>query len=194
MGKPTGLSKEQRRALDRLRAVPGIERFYLAGGSAIATHLGHRRSLDLDLFSVSPDVDLAGVADAVRSVAPKLRALSLTDASLRMVIDGVPVDIVRYPYALLEPPEPGPAAFPTAGLRDLAAMKLAAIARRGLRRDFWDLHAIIEAGISLQEAASAYVARFGVKDADLYHVLRSLTYFDDAEKDPVYPEGLSPQR
>ena len=38
MGKPTGLAKEQRRALDRLRGVPGIERFYLAGGSAIASY------------------------------------------------------------------------------------------------------------------------------------------------------------
>lgn len=194
MGKPAGLSQAQRRALDRLRSILGSERFYLAGGSAIATHLGHRRSLDLDLFSVSPKVDLAAVAEAVRSVEPKLRALSLTDASLRMVLNGVPVDIVRYPYRLLEPPSPGPEAFPTAGLRDLAAMKLAAIARRGLRRDFWDLYAILGVAFSLREAASAYVARFGAKDADLYHVLRALTYFDDAEKDPVYPEGLSPQK
>ncbi len=51
MGKPTGLAKEQRRALDRLKTVPGLKNFYLAGGGGIAYHLKHRRSLDLDLFS-----------------------------------------------------------------------------------------------------------------------------------------------
>lgn len=166
MGKPVGLSKEQHRALGRLKAVAGLDRFYLAGGTAIATHLLHRRSLDLDLFSVSPDVDLATVADAVRRGVPKVRALSLTDASFRMILEGVPVDIVRYPYALLEPPEPGPQAFPTAGLRDLAAMKLSAISRRGLQRDFWNLYAIVQESLSLRDAANACIARFGVKDVE----------------------------
>ena len=36
----------------------------------------------------------------------------------------------------------------------------------------------------------AYVRRFGVAEADLYHVLRSLTYFEDAERDPILPRGM----
>jgi hypothetical protein len=73
-------------------------------------------------------------------------------------------------------------------------MKLAAIARRGLRRDFWDLYAIAESGLTLRGAAAAYVKKFGVEEVDLYHVLRALTYYEDAEKDPVYPGGLTPRR
>lgn len=65
--------------------------------------------------------------------------------------------------------------------------------RRGLRRDFWDLHAILHAGITLGAAADAYVRRFGVSAADLYHVMRALTYFADAERDPP-PDGLSAER
>src|SRR5262249_48032702 len=106
----------------------------------------------------------------------------------------VPVDLVRYPYAPLEPPEAGREAIPVAGLRDLAAMKLAAVSRRGLRRDFWDLYALAPGGLPLKEATQAYAAKFGAKEADLYHVLRALTYFDDAEKDPEYPRGLSARR
>ena len=49
-----------------------------------------------------------------------------------------------------------------------------------------------EAGLSLRETAIAFLARYGVSDADLHHVLRALTYFEDAEKDPVYPRGLTP--
>jgi hypothetical protein len=191
MGKPTGLAKEQRRALDRLRGLRGIERFYLAGGSAIAVHLHHRRSADLDLFSLSAGVDLSALASVARATVPDLAVLGATDASLRLLVGEVPVDIVRYPYAPLEAPKVGLEAFPVAGLRDLAAMKLAAIARRGLRRDFWDLYAIIEAGLPLREATDAYVTKFRTAESDLYHVLRSLTYFEDAEKDEVYPRGLS---
>lgn len=191
MGKATGVAKEQSRALGRLKGVPGIERFYLAGGTAVAVHLHHRRSLDLDLFSVSGDVDLVALAEALRVAVPDLQVISMTDAALRVRVGEVPVDIVRYPYAPLDAPAPGPEEFPTAGVRDLAAMKLAAIARRGLRRDFWDLFALAEGGLSLRDAAAAYVAKFGVTEADLYHVLRSLTYFEDAEKDPVYPRGLT---
>jgi len=191
MGKPTGLAKEQRRALDRLKGVPGIERFYLVGGSAIASHLHHRRSIDLDLFSLSKDVDLSTLAASIREEVPDLEVVGASEVSLRLRLGEVPVDIVRYAYAPLEAPQVGAEAFPIAGLRDLAAMKLAAIARRGLRRDFWDLQAIAEAGLSLQEAADAYVAKFRLAESDLYHVLRALTYFTDAEKDPVYPAGLT---
>lgn len=55
MAKATRLAPEQLRALDQLRRIPSIEQFYLAGGSAIAWHLGHRQSVDLDLFSRSPE-------------------------------------------------------------------------------------------------------------------------------------------
>lgn len=43
MAKATGLAAEQRRALDRLSKLKELRAFYLAGGSAIALHLGHRR-------------------------------------------------------------------------------------------------------------------------------------------------------
>ena len=75
MGKPTGLAKEQRRALDRLKGVRGIERFYLAGGSAIASHLHHRRSADLDLFSLSKDVDLFTLAASLREKEPEFEVV-----------------------------------------------------------------------------------------------------------------------
>jgi hypothetical protein len=79
-----------------------------------------------------------------------------------------------------------------AALRDLAAMKLSAIAKRGIKRDFWDLHQIVNASaVSLNLAFDSYVEKFGVRQADLYHVMRSLTYFDDADAEQVFPAGLT---
>jgi hypothetical protein len=94
----------------------------------------------------------------------------------------------------LENPRPGPAGFPVAGLLDLAVMKLATIARRGMKRDFWDLYEILaKSEITLKSALDGYLRRFGKLESDLYHVIRSLTYFADAEKETIAPAGLSPE-
>jgi len=61
-----------------------------------------------------------------------------------------------------------------------------------IRRDFWDLHEILRSGtVTLESALSSYSRRYGVKESDLYHVIRSLTFFDDAEADALMPEGMS---
>jgi hypothetical protein len=71
-------------------------------------------------------------------------------------------------------------------------MKLSVIAKRGIQRDFWDLHEIVVTSpIDLNRAFDSYVEKFGVSQADLYHVMRSLTYFDDADKEHVFPAGLT---
>ncbi len=189
MGDSPRLSDQQRRALDRLSALPLMASFYLAGGTALGVHLGHRRSVDLDFFSRTPDADLDAVKAAVASGFDRVEVVSQTDASLHLLCDGLPVDFVRYPYPLIEPP--GEAfGLGLAGLRDLAAMKLAAISRRGLRRDFWDLREVLRSGLTLRACCEAYQQRFGVREADLYHVFRALTYFADADRDPVLPAGL----
>lgn len=185
------LTREQRRALDRLIAARPEPAVYLAGGCAVAVHLGHRRSRDLNLFSFA---ELSFEPYRALTASPDVAILAETDAALSLRVGDVPVDIVRYPYPLVDPPIVGPGGAPTAGLRDLAAMKLAAIAKRGLRRDFWDLWAIVNAGVTLVEAGEVYKRRFGRSQADLYHVWRALTFFDDAEREPVFPEGLSARR
>jgi hypothetical protein len=70
-------------------------------------------------------------------------------------------------------------------------MKLAAIARRGLRKDFWDLYAIVKAGTGLAAVGRDYVEKYGRTQADLYHVARALTYFDDAEREEALPDGMT---
>jgi hypothetical protein len=179
------------RALDLVAAAVGTETVYIAGGSAVAHHLQHRVSRDVDLMTYQPDVDLADVRHRIAREIRDLEVRAETEVALHLLIAGVPVDVVRYPYPLLDPPVDGPAGFKVAALRDLAAMKIAAVARRGIRRDFWDLHEIVTRTMRLEEALDAYHARYGVEASDLYHVLRSLTYFDDAEQEDAWPQGLS---
>ncbi len=104
MARAVTLTSEQHRALDRLAQVAVLEAFYLAGGSAVAVHLGHRTSVDLDLFSRGSDVSLDEVRLALATPIPDFEVVSLTDATLHGRLHGVAVDIVRYPFASLEQP------------------------------------------------------------------------------------------
>lgn len=184
------LLPEQRAALAALARSHLASGFYLAGGSAIACHLGHRVSRDLDLFTDGA-FDPGATAAALASFLGEATVVSATDVTLRLLVGTVPVDLVRTTYPLLQPLGSGPAGFGLASLLDLAAWKLATIARRGLRRDFWDLYAILRSGLNIEEAGRAYLSKFGVAASDLYHVARSLTYFDDAEREPL-PAGMTP--
>jgi len=189
MANATRLAPEQSRALARLKAVAAVRPFYLAGGTAVAFHLGHRVSRDLDLFAQGVELD-ALHASLVRDLTD-MEVLAVTDATLQIKLEGIPIDLVRYGYALLEGTQLGPEGFQVAGLLDLAVMKLAAIAHRGLRRDFWDAHELLtRGGLHLDNVLVGYLRRFGKSEPDLYHVLRSLTFFEDADREPLMPAGL----
>jgi Nucleotidyl transferase AbiEii toxin, Type IV TA system len=170
-----------------------VDDLYLAGGVAIAIHLGHRQSVDLDFFSCRPDFDVERLRDRLRVLHAS--AIGVTDVTLSVRLGSVPVDFVRYPYKVLARFLRGPEGVRLASLRDLAVMKLAAIARRGIRRDFWDLFEILDrASIRLASALDDYRRKFGVSEADIYHVIRALTWFDEAERDRVFPKGLTRPR
>lgn len=158
----------------------------------MAHHLGHRQSRDLDLFSREPGFDL----DALRrSATQKLKAevVAHSDATLTLRLGGAMIDVVRYPYRPLTRTRSGAEGVPVAGLRDLAVMKLAAIAKRGARRDYWDLYEILnQTPLTLRRVCDDYLSKFGVSHSDLYHVLRALNWFEDAEADTKLPKGLTP--
>jgi hypothetical protein len=156
----------------------------------VAFHLGHRVSRDLDLFGPAK-ASFAPFEKFAETAQGDVKIVRVGEATLHMRLGSVPIDVVRYPYPLLEPTLAGPLDFPTAGLLDLATNKLAAIATRGLRRDFWDLYVILQSGVTLKKACGAYKKRFGVAWSDLYHVLRGLSYFEELE--PALPSGMTPK-
>lgn len=189
------MEKRQLDTLAKLGEALGCNEVYLAGGTAVAFHLAHRVSRDLDLFSVDANADLEHMRQKLAAAFHPFEVVAGSAVSMRLLLAGELVDVVRYPYPLLEAPIAGPRSFPVAGLKDLAVMKLAAIAKRGIRRDFWDLHEILQRStLTLDDALSAYVQRYGTKEPDLYHVMRSLTYFTDAERDVILPMGMKADR
>lgn len=191
MAKVAPLSAQQLRALARLSKMGLLDAVYLAGGSGIAIHLEHRLSNDLDLFSNDREVDMDRMRrDFVEALGAEV--VSQSDATLTVRVAGAMIDVVRYPYARLGRSRRGPEGVSVASLRDLAAMKLAAIARRGVQRDYWDLYEILtRSRLTLHAVCDDYLRKFGVAEADIYHVLRALNWFEEAESGAPMPRGLT---
>jgi len=70
-----------------------------------------------------------------------------------------------------------------AGVPDIAAMKVVAIAQRGTKKDFFDLYEILR-GISIQEVKTWFLEKYGDRRVNCYHVVRSLVFFEEAEGEP----------
>lgn len=164
--------------LRRLQRLPDLTSTRLVGGTALALHLGHRKSVDLDMFGTfDPIVSYRKLlADAGHSVEG---AENGTVQSLR--VNNVKVDLVNYPYPWLDDAiEEGNIRL--ASLRDIAAMKLSAVANRGRKKDFIDVARLLDV-FSLDQMLSLYKEKFSV--SELSFPLRGLMYFDDAEEDPM---------
>ena len=168
--------------LKRLQRLPKLSNIRLVGGTALALHLGHRKSVDLDLFgNFDPIVSYRKLlADAGYSVEGTENG---TVQSLR--VDNVKVDLVNYPYPWMDDAleEDG---VRLADLKDIAAMKLSAVANRGRKKDFIDVARLLDV-FPLDQMLSFYKEKFSV--SELSFPLRGLMYFDDAEEDPM-PEML----
>lgn len=184
------LSAAQSDVLERLRALPeGVASFYLAGGTALALRLGHRRSIDFDFFTAG-DFDATDLREHLRGTFDEVPVRTQAPRTLYVTLLGVTTSFFAYRYPLLDPPETTTWGFGLAGLRDIAAMKLEAVAGRGSRKDFVDLYFLCRQ-FDLREIFRFFSHKYGSTGPDAYHRLRALAYFDDAESQPM-PEMLAP--
>ena len=183
------MTAPQQALLSRLGPLAAARGFLLVGGTAVAIHLGHRRSVDLDWFR-EPPLDGPRLAAEFRGEGIALQVRSIAPDTLHASAEGVELSFLRFPYPLLETPvEWPPFGCRIAGALDLGCMKLSALAQRGARRDFIDLFALAEAGYPLALLCDAYQRKFGITDRG--HLLAALVYFDDAEAEPM-PYLLAP--
>jgi len=160
---------------------------YLAGGTAVALHLGHRLSVDLDFFTPH-DLDsllwYKGLQTAF-SRDFKLSAVKIERNTLVITLNSTGFCLFGYPYDLLETPVSDYSLpTPVASLRDLALMKLIAINQRGACKDFIDLKLILEStGLTFEALRQDLGRKYAVGEEIFFQLKKSLIYFDDAERD-----------
>jgi hypothetical protein len=181
------INEDTERALRDLHAASLLRGFYLAGGTGLALSLGHRRSMDLDFFAEELfDADRA--IDKLRDFQG-LHVLEKDEGALHVNIGETKISFLRYPYPLLFACESFQG-VEVADHRDVACMKLSAVASRGTRRDFIDLYAVVRL-YSLPQLVKWFEEKFRQVNYSRVHLLKSLTYFEDARHDPM-PDMLTP--
>lgn len=154
--------------------------FYLSGGTGLALQIGHRRSFDLDFFTMIefiPD-DLAAILTAHHlSIESKV----IRPGTLYCILEGVKTSFIFYPENLLFQLKP----FNTieiADWRDIVIEKVRTIADRGQKKDFYDFYFGIQR-IGIKQFAELVFRKFGNR-VNYFHLLKGLTYFEDADRNP----------
>ena len=178
------LSPAQLTVLPSLGPLMTSRGFYLAGGTATALYLGHRRSIDFDWFCRSAFSDPEALSAQLRQTGLSLQDPRISLGTLHAVVGGVRVSFFSYPYDEVGKPIVWQDyCVELASLDDIACMKLAAIAQRGSRKDFVDLYAIARHRKPIKDIFELYRRKYSA--SDIAHLLVALTYFDDAEEEPT---------
>jgi len=186
------LTPETQQAFHKIAGLEFIDRFYLAGGTGLALHLGHRFSIDLDFFS--PHLDAVG---------PDQRALlreTFDDPTLSITFDkdatfvatwrDVGLSFFRlHSYPLVQPTMLV-ARVPLASLDEIGAMKLAAIIDRGTRKDLIDLYFILQQ-VPIERLFEVAAVKYARVRTFAISATRALAYFEDAEALPM-PRMIDP--
>jgi hypothetical protein len=188
---PEILARRQQRALAQVGPLLAHRGFYLARGTAVALHLGHRRSVDLDWFTTDELPDPLRLAQELREQGVAFVSGQVAPGTLHGSVRGVRLSLLDYRYPLLAALRPLRGGTRIAARADLAAMKLAAVAQRGSKKDFVDVYALGSRACSLPQMLRWYQEKYAVED--VAHVLYSLAYFDDADRERM-PRLLWPMR
>ena len=167
---------------------PLLSNWTLAGGTGLAFHLGHRISEDLDFFRTD-NMDVRTLHDALAAHG-RYETLQEAEHTLTVLIRQTKLSFfrVRDPFLFDSLPH---RFFSLASVSDIALMKLAAISGRGSRKDFADLFLILQNKPTLEAYFDMLPRKYGASRINTYHILKSLTYFEDAEAEPM-PQMLVP--
>lgn len=172
-------------AWDLVRALGGdntLEDWTLCGETGMALQFGHRVSEDLDFFATEP-----GDLDGLRGRLASMGDLTIVDRApdtLHVRLRGIRISFLGLEAPLLFRPIPyrGLAVGDT---RDIASMKLVAAGGRGSRKDFIDLYVYLKQNPGLDAIFEVLEQRDTSIDWNRLHLLKSLTYFKDAEGEPM---------
>lgn len=184
------ISPEQHDVLIKLSEfIKTQDKFYLAGGTALALRLGHRRSYDFDFFTYN-NFDTS-YYDNVIKINFDGYVTSLSEDTVNGLIKDIGISFFKYPYKLIRATD----SFQNidlASLEDLASMKFSAVMKRNTKRDFYDLYELFKI-FQLSELKNFILEKYKINGNSFYHLTRSLFYFEDAdnEADPVSLNGTT---
>jgi len=170
-----------------LQNIPELQNFYLVGGTALALQLGHRNSIDIDLFTKEEFATL----ELSTLLQEQFQVMITTSArnSLFCVINNVKTDFVRHNYYLIKDPYFSEG-IKMLSMEDIAAMKLHAIVNSGkLLKDFIDIYFLLE-HFSMEEMVDFYAQKY--PNFNPLIAIKAVGYFSDIDPEIDPPRLIEP--
>jgi hypothetical protein len=175
------LSSKQQELLPLLQAFK--REFYLVGGTAIALHIGHRRSIDFDLFKKG-HLNISRILGKISQLNLSYIVTRRVEEQLNLIMNEVKITFFDYPYPvaatckfedIIKIPD----------LLQLSAMKAFALGRRSKWKDYIDLYYILKEYYSVNEIVCSADSIFGQLFSEkLFRA--QLSYFEDIDySEPV---------
>lgn len=157
--------------------------FYLAGGTSLALHLGHRDSIDFDFFT-GEDINTKELFERLREIFKGYKLLKIQEENntLTVLIDeSIKVSFFTYRYKLINKTI-SDENLTYANVADIGCMKLSAITGRASNKDYIDLYFILKL-FSLSDLLDKAHKKYPELDRNL--ILKSLVYFEDVTQEKI---------
>ncbi len=165
--------------LKKLMAMPELEHFSLVGGTALALYYGHRLSVDLDLFCTENfDTDI--LIPTLEKSFPAFAYDRPSNIGIFGFIGNIKVDLIRYYRHQLIGRLVIDDGIRLMSVKDIAAMKVAAILKRAVKKDFWDIAELLD-HFTIEQIIDCYNEKYPNQQL-LISIPHALTYFADAEE------------
>ena len=173
--------------IKQLQVLPDLKEFYLVGGTALALQLGHRNSIDIDLFTINnfSDADILDLLNKHYIVKEIFRR----PGTIISLVNNIKTDFIRHNYPLLKPPvtEEG---ITFLSKEDITAMKFHAIIQSGKRlKDFIDVYFLLE-HFSMKQMVGFFSEKYTYSNPMI--AMKAVNYFEGIDENIDPPKLLKP--
>ena len=184
---PFIIAPETFKLIQQLQNIPELKEYYLVGGTALALQLGHRNSIDIDLFTKNEfEAD-----DIINLLSPEysMSATLARKGTLLAVVNNIKTDFIRHNYPLLKPPvkEEG---ITFLSKEDITAMKFHAIIQSGKRlKDFIDIYFLLQ-HFNIKQMVGFFSEKYTYSNPMI--AIKAINFFDDIDEHIDPPKLLKP--
>ena len=174
------LPNTQKLLLKIIESCDFLDKYVLVGGSALAMHICHRKSEDLDFFTYENSFDKKEIYDFLKYFEQK-EILNETNEQIDLLLDGVKVTFFNASWSFLTPDVKRK--FNLASLEQIATMKINVLFLRAKYRDYYDIYFLVKKSMSLRRIYECGLDVVEGVNFKLFSV--ALLYIDDIEDDNI---------
>jgi Nucleotidyl transferase AbiEii toxin, Type IV TA system len=173
--------------IQELQRLPELKEFYLVGGTSLALQLGHRNSIDIDLFTQN-DFKVDDILNLL-NLTYEVKEIYRRENTIISLVSNIKTDFIKHSYPLILPPltEEG---ITFLSKEDISAMKFHAIIQSGKRlKDFIDVYYLLQ-HFSMQQMIEFFTQKYSYSNPMI--AMKAINFFDEIDESIDPPKLMKP--